>query len=155
MEDVCQRKDKARQKRDILVNPEGEWGEWVEGSLAQSRRPHIWYFAVSDCDGALQNFTHRLKFEFKATQDGGSEFSVEMKYMPHANWAFLAGLSYFVWVFIVQTRTFSKSAGSVHPVDLDTLRGHHAAVRGPGLPHAALVALHLRRQRYQGAGGDV
>mmetsp|Transcript_101155 Transcript_101155/g.325892 ORF Transcript_101155/g.325892 Transcript_101155/m.325892 type:complete len:445 (-) Transcript_101155:138-1472(-) len=116
MEDICKRRDKARQRREIMVNPEGEWGEWVNGSLAQSQRPHIWYFAISDCDGALQNFTHRLRFEFKATQDTGSEFSIEMGWMPLANFVFLCGISAFVWKFIVQTRSFSRSSGSVHPV---------------------------------------
>lgn len=116
MEDICSRQAKAKQRRDLVVNPEGEWGAWVEGQLAQYVRPHIWYFAISDCDGALQNFTHRLKFEFKASQDGGSQFSIELRYMPLANVVFLIGLSYFVWVFVVQTRSFSRSAGSVHPV---------------------------------------
>jgi len=116
MENICDRKLKARQVREIRVDPNGEWGEWVNGSLGQYVRPHIWFFALSDCDQALQNFTHRLKFEFKANQDGGSEFSVEMRMMPTANFIYLLGFTYFVWLFVVRTKTFQKSSGSIHPV---------------------------------------
>lgn len=116
IEDVCERPKRARQKRDIVVNPTGEWGKWINGTLSQNVRPHIWYFALSDCDGALQNFTHRVRFEFRATQAGGSEFSIEMRWMLLANVIFLLGFMAYIWFFAKHAIVFFKSAGSIHPV---------------------------------------
>lgn len=114
-DDVCARGELARQSRDITVNQAGEWGDWVSGNLHQSVRPHIWYFALHDCDNSLQNFTHRLKFEFTAKQDDESEFSIEMRYMLAANLICLFGFSAFGYVFCTKARSFFRSAG-VHPV---------------------------------------
>ncbi|CAE8587743.1 unnamed protein product, partial [Polarella glacialis] len=82
----------------------------------QSVRPHIWYFAVSDCDKSLQNFTHRLKFEFHALQENGSEFSIEMRGMLLCNSLFLACFTVFIWFFVQRTLDFNRKTGNVHPV---------------------------------------
>lgn len=117
---VCERGSLAKSQRRIQVKADGSWGDWVEGSLHQAVRPHIWYFALSDCseDGThkLANFTHRLKFEFEAVQESGSQFSHEMLYMLHANVIFLLGFTAFTAYFVHKTMQFSKSAGAVHPV---------------------------------------
>jgi len=115
-EDPCGRLAHARQKREIVLKKDGNWSETVFGSLSQSVRPHIWYFALSDCSGALQNFTHRLKFEFHAQQAGGSEFSIEQSGMLSLNVFFFLGFCAFIYIFYQRTRKFSESAGSIHPV---------------------------------------
>merc|ERR1712107_572244 len=89
--DPCDRLKHSRQKREISVKKDGQWSDLVSGSLSQSVRPHIWYFALSDCGGALQNFTHRLRFEFNAKQANGSQFSIEMRGMMTVNILCLAG----------------------------------------------------------------
>lgn len=116
LDEVCKRNEKSRQLRDIVVKADGNWSEDVSGTLSQSVRPHIWYFAVSDCAGALRNFTHRLKFEFTARQEGGSEFSVELRWMLSVNVFAMLAFVGFMYVFIDRMGKFRKSAGSVHPV---------------------------------------
>lgn len=116
MTELCQRKSKAKQVQNLRVNGNGSWSPWSEGRLSQNMRPHIWYFAAVDCEEILQNFTHRLKFEFSAQQENGSEYSTELMYMREANFVFFAAFVYFVYSFSIQTQTFSKSSGSVHPV---------------------------------------
>ncbi|CAE8660626.1 unnamed protein product, partial [Polarella glacialis] len=114
--DVCARKALAKQVLNITVGSDGNWSAWLTGSLSQSVRPHIWYFAVSDCDKSLQNFTHRLKFEFHALQENGSEFSIEMRGMLLCNSLFLACFTVFIWFFVQRTLDFNRKTGNVHPV---------------------------------------
>jgi len=114
--DVCERKKHAKQSRDLVLKADGQWGAPLNGSLNQNIRPHIWFFALSDCDGVLRNFTHRIKFEFHAQQDGGSEFSVEMMWLLPFNCLFFIGLSIYTWWVYKQATAFRRSAGSLHPV---------------------------------------
>jgi len=114
--DVCERRKHAKQARDITLNSDGTWGDWIDGSLTQSVRPHIWFFALSDCDQLLNNFTHRIKFEFHAQQPGGSEFSVEMRWLLPINCLFLLGFSIYTWWVYTRAVSFRRSAGSLHPV---------------------------------------
>eukprot|EP00931_Biecheleriopsis_adriatica_P100907 TRINITY_DN76143_c0_g1_i1.p1 TRINITY_DN76143_c0_g1~~TRINITY_DN76143_c0_g1_i1.p1 ORF type:complete len:462 (+),score=74.49 TRINITY_DN76143_c0_g1_i1:55-1386(+) len=145
--DICKRSTLAKQVRNISIGPAGNWTEWAEGTLHQSIRPHIWYFVLSDCHMALANFTHRLKFEFHASQEGGSEFSVEMKGMLTANVLFLASFSGFLYWFTKRTKEFSKSAGYVHPV-IWTL----AAGMLTQFVAQAMHTLHLWAYKYDGDG---
>jgi hypothetical protein len=112
----CKKNSLARQNRGLALNANGTWGKELVGSLSQNVRPHIWYFAVSDCANKLHNFTHRLKFEFKALQYDGSEFSIEMRYMLTCNILFLLFLIILMWQVVQKMRKFSKSAGAIHPV---------------------------------------
>lgn len=114
--DVCERRKWTRQRRDVVIKADGQWGDWLNGTLSQNIRPHIWYFALSDCDGVLRNFTHRFKFEFHAAQEGGSEFSVEMGWMLPANVIFLVGFGFYTWWVYKRVAAFQRSAGSIHPV---------------------------------------
>lgn len=116
MEEVCSRPGKAKQIWDVDIGPTNEWSEWVNGTLSQTIRPHIWYFAVSDCQHSLQNFTHRLRFQFHAQQESGSEFSIEMRWMLLANLIFLVAFGVFMYDFVRRTKQFLKSAGYIHPV---------------------------------------
>ncbi|CAK0904900.1 unnamed protein product, partial [Prorocentrum cordatum] len=68
MDEVCSRTTKAKQVREIELVSQGKWGAWVNGSLSQKIRPHIWFFAVSDCKKVLQNFTHRVRYEARFLQ---------------------------------------------------------------------------------------
>lgn len=113
--DVCSRHSKSRQSREILVNKEGEWSEWVNGTLHQSVRPHIWYFAIHDCGNALQNFTHRLKYEVHFVQADDSEFSIEMRWMLTMNVLCLLFFTAFVFFLYKRARKFFVESG-VHPV---------------------------------------
>eukprot|EP00928_Gymnodinium_smaydae_P006759 TRINITY_DN12409_c0_g4_i1.p1 TRINITY_DN12409_c0_g4~~TRINITY_DN12409_c0_g4_i1.p1 ORF type:complete len:362 (-),score=66.36 TRINITY_DN12409_c0_g4_i1:204-1289(-) len=145
--EVCDKLKHARQTRDIVVKSDGEWGDMVQGSLNQNVRPHIWYFALSDCGGALRNFTHRLKFEFTARQADESEFSVEMRWMLSMNVLWLVGLIVFLYDFIQRTKKFSKSAGSIHPV-IWTL----ASAMALQFVGQVFHTLHLWSYRSNGAG---
>ena len=55
----------------------------VTGKLNQNMRPHVWFFAVSDCDGELKNaFPNFTNLKLEVTMhllDEGSEFSMEDK----------------------------------------------------------------------------
>jgi hypothetical protein len=147
MGDVCNRSSRARQGREIKLVTEGKWGPWVNGSLSQKVRPHIWYFALNDCSRVLQNFTHRVRFELIAQQDGGSEFSCEMRWMLLANTVFLAGFSVFAWYFTQSAQKFMKCAGSIHPVIW-------VLISAMLVQYVAQVfhVLHLWRYSYDGSG---
>eukprot|EP00933_Yihiella_yeosuensis_P052171 TRINITY_DN50189_c0_g1_i1.p1 TRINITY_DN50189_c0_g1~~TRINITY_DN50189_c0_g1_i1.p1 ORF type:complete len:302 (+),score=55.35 TRINITY_DN50189_c0_g1_i1:220-1125(+) len=99
-EDICARSQFAKQVRNVTLGPGSEWTEWINGTLTQNIRPHIWYFVLSDCHASLQNFTHRLKYEFHAFQEDESEFSVEMRGMLTANILFLLAFSIFIYWFV-------------------------------------------------------
>lgn len=115
MADLCERPKLARQEREAWLDHTGHWSAWVNGTLTQVVRPHIWFFAVHDCGGNLQNFTHRFRFEFRAVQDDGSEFSVEMRWMLLSNFICLMGFSVFIYYFFQRVRAFFH-ASEVHPV---------------------------------------
>lgn len=145
--DVCDRKQYANQVLNVTLGPSDNWTEWIDGTLNQVVRPHIWYFVLSDCNNALPNFTHRLKFEFHALQASGSEFSVEMKGMLFANVIFLICFSVFIYFFRQRTKAFSKSAGYVHPVIWTLASGMFAQFLAQ-LMHS----IHLLTYSYDGDG---
>ncbi|CAG9326709.1 unnamed protein product [Blepharisma stoltei] len=68
--------DLSRRERFLFLNPNGEWSEQLNGKLSQKLRPHIWYFAISDCEGKLSDKT-RIKVEMHFVNEGHSEFSTE------------------------------------------------------------------------------
>jgi hypothetical protein len=49
----CSRSGKARGFKDLLIPRNLSWGEWTVGSVHQHIRPHVWYYAVSDCTRSL------------------------------------------------------------------------------------------------------
>mmetsp|Transcript_47035 Transcript_47035/g.102357 ORF Transcript_47035/g.102357 Transcript_47035/m.102357 type:complete len:442 (+) Transcript_47035:42-1367(+) len=147
LEDVCSRVGAAREVKDVMVRGDGQWGEWVGGSIQQNWRPDIWYFAVSSCNNALQNFTHRVRYEFRATQADSSEFSIEMQWDLGASVLCLIGFTAFFWWFGQSTFSFFKSVGSVHPViwtlSMSLLMQYLGQV---------FHTLHLWRYSYNGVG---
>jgi len=144
---TCTKLAHARFVQNISVKADGDWGDWSQGILSQSIRPHIWYFAISDCGHQLENFTHKLEFEFHATQEGGSEFSIEMQWMLAANTAFLVVFTILLTFFWKLSGRFLRSAGSVHPVIWTLCVGMVAQYIGQ-LFHT----LHLRSYKYDGDG---
>mmetsp|Transcript_87469 Transcript_87469/g.245569 ORF Transcript_87469/g.245569 Transcript_87469/m.245569 type:complete len:470 (-) Transcript_87469:133-1542(-) len=107
----------ARRTLHIDVSSEaGEYGMEQVGLLLQVVRPHIWYFAISDCRGELGNTTVDVDYEFHATQFDGSELSVEARYMPIAEGIALLGLTVLLFRGGALCRDFRRSAGALHPV---------------------------------------
>lgn len=68
--------DLARRERFFTLKTDGEWSETISGKLSQKLRSHVWYFAVSDCEGKLTEKT-RIKVEMHFVNADGSEFSTE------------------------------------------------------------------------------
>jgi len=141
---VCDRLSMSRQSRDIWVDHTGNWSQWVNGTLRQAVRPHIWYFVIHDCGNALQNFTHRLRFEIHFQQDDKSEFSIEMRWMLTMNVVCLLSFSVFVTFLYRRARKFFVESG-VHPV-VWTLA---VAI---GLQYLAQVSHTFHLWRYTGDG---
>jgi len=114
--DVCDCRKWARLTWKIGIKADGQWGDWVHGTVSQHVRPRIWSFVLTDCDGVMRNVTHRLKSEFHAAQEGGSEFSVEMRWILPANVFFFVGFGIYTWWNYKRTVVFRRSAGCIHPV---------------------------------------
>lgn len=99
-----------------------EWSQWFNGTVKQSIRPHVWFFALSMCDSDQfsseeeYNMTIRVRFEFRASQPDLSEFSIEMRRVPTMNALNLAVLTVFFVVVSRRCYFICQSAGEVHPV---------------------------------------
>jgi len=77
--DDCNEKLKiAKRNKQISIPTNGDWSEQITGAVSQKQSPHVWYFAISDCDNAL-NDKQRIRVEMHLTNSDGSEFSVERK----------------------------------------------------------------------------
>mmetsp|Transcript_102543 Transcript_102543/g.265165 ORF Transcript_102543/g.265165 Transcript_102543/m.265165 type:complete len:433 (-) Transcript_102543:282-1580(-) len=114
---ACRRSQEARQThRMVELSRHGGWGPWVGGELAQSVRPHLWYFALSGCglQGALE--ARDIEFELVMRQADHSHLSIEQRWMPAATILALLSLSAFLARFMVNCRQFRRSVGIVHPV---------------------------------------
>jgi len=115
----CQRASEVPARRTLsvdLLRDRGEWGTVVTGQLIHVMRPHIWYFALSDCAGELGNETVDVEFDFQTRQQDGSEFSVESRHMPVAEGLALLGLSAFLVRTARRCSDVQQSAGGLHPV---------------------------------------
>lgn len=76
-QDVCKSKlAEAKRVKNLSVPVNGEWSKEITGTLSQKARPHVWFFAVSDCDGALYGKA-RFRVEITVTNSDGSQFSLE------------------------------------------------------------------------------
>jgi len=110
----------ARAARPVTLLNNGQWSKWTKGDVHQSIRPHIWYFALSNCDKDPKakntlNGTYLIDYEIRA-QDGGSEFSIEMKYMFFLSVAALMVFSVFLITFAVRCFACRRTTGSIHVV---------------------------------------
>jgi len=107
----------SRRNRTIAPGDFGEWGKWVNGTLRQSVRPHIWYFAISDCKQSLtDDQLYKFEVEFEARQQGGSEFSIEAAWSLATHALMLAGFTVFLFFFQRRTVRFYDKNGGLHPV---------------------------------------
>lgn len=109
----------SRRAWPVTLEASGEWSEWRSGVLQHRVRPHIWYFAVSDCRYTVRNTSFAgfdVGFEFRARQGDGSELGVEMRYMLPVNVAVLALLTGLFGVHFALCRRHLQSAGELHPV---------------------------------------
>jgi len=146
----CDRKQHARRVRNVNVGPAGIWGSWANGTIRQNVRPHVWYFAISDCNRTLKNGTYTFQFELEAKQEGGSHFSVELQWAPIANLLSLLGCSAFLFSFWRRSCRFFNSVGSLHPV-IYTL----GAILVVQFAAQALHTGHLTLYRWNGQGSRV
>jgi hypothetical protein len=73
----CARNASAKRKGETKIPQNGEWSKKIDGKLSQTVRPHVWYFALQDCGGALPEMT-RIEFDIEMRQEDGSEFSAEL-----------------------------------------------------------------------------
>lgn len=110
----------SRATLPVTLHRNGQWSKWSKGDLSQNIRPHIWYFALSNCNEGIRgknilNGTYLIDYEIRA-QDGGSEFSVEMRYMFFMSLAALLVFSIFLVTFAVRCFACRRTAGSVHVV---------------------------------------
>lgn len=94
----------------------GEWGSWARGTVEQSRRAHIWYFALSGCSTISANVTQGVDFEMHYTQTDKSELSFELQYMPCATLLAVLCLTGFLVHFLRRCHHFRQSVGDVHPM---------------------------------------
>lgn len=109
------RRAEARRTQALYLSRPGEWSTWTAGTLYQKVRPHIWYFAVSDCNHEL---AAPLSFEYEihTTQVDGSEFSMEMRNMMSWNIIVLGCLTALIARYSARCRAFASSAGGLHQV---------------------------------------
>jgi Rhodopsin-like GPCR transmembrane domain len=112
---ACERVAKRRTSGTVEVPTNGEWSKWITGNLAQSFRPHVWYVAAHDCKANLPTVT-RLKFEFRATQFDGSEFSAEMTGVWTVLLIQILVYSVFSVFFVKGILKIRKSSGDIHPI---------------------------------------
>lgn len=144
--DVCSRHKYRRASGVAKLPANGEWSEWIHGSLSQAARPYIWYVTANDCNNEFGSPT-RVKFEFVAKQEDGSEFSVEMigsYYIVLIEIVFFSFLSYKIYL---ESKKFVQSADSLHPVI-------YTLVSMVGLHFASTICqfLHLHFYSIDGVG---
>jgi hypothetical protein len=96
-QDTCSSKvSEAKTAQDLDVPLNGDWSKEITGSLRQKSQPHVWYFAISDCDSNVMAKS-RFKVEVSVTNTDGSEFSLEEKgleYLYTCLLVFFAALLY-------------------------------------------------------------
>lgn len=96
-QEVCKSKlAEAKRVKNLDVPVNGEWSKEITGTLSQKVRPHVWYFALSDCDGNL-NGKSRFKVEITVTNPNGSHFSLEEQGLEYLYTLLLIFLSAFLY----------------------------------------------------------
>jgi len=147
IEDPCERKKKARKTFTLKYGDKREWGEFNNGTIKQTVRPHVWFFALSSCGSELDARTLTLMLEIEARQASGSHFSVESRWAPTANFLVLVACTLFLLLFWRQARQFSEDVGELHPV-VWTLASAALVLYGAQVLHA----IHLYYYSYNGTG---
>ena len=143
---VCERHKHRRASGTVNLPQNGEWSDWINGTLSQSARPYVWYVAANDCKNTLGAPT-RIKFEYIARQENGDEFSIEM---IGSYWIALLELVFFSvlsWSVYQDCKRYIKTSESLHPVMI-------TVVSMVTLHFAAVLCqfLHFRTYSYDGQG---
>lgn len=152
MEDQqCERRTLAKKSRIFNVTPNGEWSNWVAGTVKQKIRAHVWYYALADCETENPMLPSEIgqwiEFEIQFLQEGGSQFSVDQGWTLPSNVVSLLCFVVFVASFGSRLRHEAASTGQVHFV-VWTL----GAVMLLQLAAQSLHALHLWKYSYNGSG---
>lgn len=118
---VCSRASEGPARRTSRVRDigtDGQWGSWLEGSLTQNVRPHIWYFTITNCHRIRggEPKDQEIEYEIQWRQFDKSEFSIDLRYMPHATFLCLACLTALLAHFAAKMQAIRRSLGSLHPV---------------------------------------
>lgn len=106
----------ARRTQALYLTEPGVWSAWTSGTLIQKMRPHIWYFAMSNCNQELGGGPLSLEYEIHMTQFDGSELSVELRNMIAWNSMGLVCLGAFIVRYSARCLAFASSAGGLHQV---------------------------------------
>lgn len=65
----------------IDIPGDGSWSQPQEGVLTQTRRPHVWFFGISDCNKAFESLGKmsniKIGYEVHMTNADKSEFPLE------------------------------------------------------------------------------
>jgi len=136
----------SRKTLPLLLEPSGAWGEWQSGAVEHRVRPHIWYFALSDCAISLPH-SLEVDFELRARQEDGSEFSIEARQMLGVHGAALLSYTIFLAIFAHYCLQRWYSVETLHPL----IWAFAAAL---GLQYASQTSYmaHLLRYRTDGVG---
>eukprot|EP00931_Biecheleriopsis_adriatica_P065836 TRINITY_DN40302_c0_g1_i1.p1 TRINITY_DN40302_c0_g1~~TRINITY_DN40302_c0_g1_i1.p1 ORF type:complete len:440 (+),score=71.70 TRINITY_DN40302_c0_g1_i1:67-1386(+) len=111
------RSSRAAQSVPLRLDPDGAWSDWQTGVLQARSRPYIAYFALKECRNEFSDgFQRRVRYEIKALQHDGCQFSFELRYMPSINSWMLGLLVTYTVYFAIRCFSFYQSAGSFHPV---------------------------------------
>jgi hypothetical protein len=77
----CRDKDNDANRDEILSLPlNGEWSNYVEGTLTQNVKTRFWYFAVSNCEIQAK---HRIRVEILFINSDNSHLSAEDRGMQY------------------------------------------------------------------------
>jgi len=113
---ACDKVEFRNTKHPVKLPLNAEWSHWINGTLSQKVRPHVWYFGLSDCGGEHLPTSTRIKYEFLALQESESHFSVEMDSVLIMHFIEVVVLILFSIYFTRQCHRFTQSAESLHAV---------------------------------------
>eukprot|EP00419_Tripos_fusus_P021030 CAMPEP_0172728538 /NCGR_PEP_ID=MMETSP1074-20121228/92291_1 /TAXON_ID=2916 /ORGANISM="Ceratium fusus, Strain PA161109" /LENGTH=435 /DNA_ID=CAMNT_0013555799 /DNA_START=24 /DNA_END=1331 /DNA_ORIENTATION=+ len=136
----------SRKTLPLMLEASGEWGEWQLGAVEHRVRPHIWYFALSDCAMSLPHGLE-VDFELRARQEDASEFSIEVRQMLAVHGATLLSYTIFLAIFASCCLQHWHAMGTMHP-----LIWVFAAGLGLQYTSQASYMAHLLRYRTDGVG---
>lgn len=115
LQDPCERKQFSSPVKEVLVNPPS-FSDWINGTIHQTMKPHIWYFALSACNTTWINEAHYFRYEFHATQENGSQLSAEQQFTLLASGVTLCASTIFTWVFGQRCWKWRLTYDGLHPV---------------------------------------
>jgi len=124
---ACQKKHMTNYSREVWATW-GEyvgdpWSPWFNGTISQTQGTHMWFFTMSMCkdknwnlSNLEHNMTVRMRFEFRALQADGSEFSEEYRWVPTMTAVFLVAKTILFIFMAYRCRIILKLCGEIHPV---------------------------------------